>query len=71
MFRLRSSTVLYNLNEGQVKKIKTVLTQLPEDLQYDYHRDIVSLARSPDEYCHRGCVIIGCARFASREILCF
>ena len=40
---LRSSTVLYNLNEGQVKKIKTVLTQLPEDLQYDYHRDIVSL----------------------------
>ena len=40
---LRSSTVLYNLNEGQVKKIKTVLTQLPEDLQYDYQRDIVSL----------------------------
>ena len=39
---LRSSTVLYNLNEGQVKKIKAVLTQLPEDLQYDYHRDIVS-----------------------------
>jgi hypothetical protein len=41
---LRSSTVLYNLNEGQVKKIKTVLTQLPEDLQYDYHRDISSLS---------------------------
>ena len=40
---LRSSTVLYNLNEGQVKKIKMVLTQLPEDLQYDYHREIVSL----------------------------
>ena len=40
---LRSSTVLYNLNEGQVKKIKTVLTHLPEDLQYDYHRDNVSL----------------------------
>jgi len=40
---LRSSTVLYNLNEGQLKKIKTVLTQLPEDLQYDYHQDIVSL----------------------------
>jgi hypothetical protein len=40
---LRSSTVLYNLNEGQVKKIKTVITQLPEDLQYDYHRDIVAL----------------------------
>ena len=40
---LRSSTVLYNLNEGQVKKIKTVLTHLPEDLQFDYHREIVSL----------------------------
>ena len=40
---LRSSTVLYNLNEGQVKKIKMVLTHLPEDLQYDYHREIVSL----------------------------
>jgi len=41
---LRSSTVLYNLNEGQVKKIKSVLTQLPEDLQYDYHRDIVNVS---------------------------
>jgi hypothetical protein len=40
---LRSSTVLYNLNEGQVKKIKASLTYLPEDLQFDYHRDIVSL----------------------------
>ncbi len=41
---LRSSTVLYNLNEGQVKKIKTVLTQLPEDLQYDYHQDIMNVS---------------------------
>ena len=40
---LRSSTVLYNLNEGQIKKIKASLTHLPEDLQFDYHRDIVSL----------------------------
>ena len=40
---LRSSTVLYNLNEQQLKKIKTLLTQLPEDLQYDYHREISSL----------------------------
>lgn len=40
---LRSSTVLYNLNEGQVKKIKSVLTHLPEDLQYDYHRELSSL----------------------------
>ena len=40
---LRSSTVLYNMNEQQIKKIKTVLTQLPEDLQYDYERDVVEL----------------------------
>ena len=40
---LRSSTVLYNMNEQQLKKIKTVLKQLPEDLQYDYDRDVVSL----------------------------
>jgi hypothetical protein len=40
---LRSSTVLYNMNEQQLKKIKAVLAQLPEDLQYDYERDIVSL----------------------------
>ena len=40
---LRSSTVLYNMNEQQLKKIKTVLTQLPEDLQYDYERDLVTL----------------------------
>jgi hypothetical protein len=40
---LRSSTVLYNLNEQQLKKIKMLLTQLPEDLQYDYHHEISSL----------------------------
>ena len=40
---LRSSTVLYNLNEQQLKKIKTLLTQLPEDLQYDYHHEISAL----------------------------
>ena len=41
---LRSSTVLFNLNEQQVKKIKTLLTQLPEDLQFDYHRDINAIS---------------------------
>jgi hypothetical protein len=41
---LRSSTVLYNLNDQQLKKIKTLLTQLPEDLQYDYKYEIESLA---------------------------
>jgi superfamily II RNA helicase len=40
---LRSSTVLYNINEQQLKKIKTLLTQLPEDLQYDYHHEISAL----------------------------
>lgn len=40
---LRSSTVLYNLNEQQVKKINMVLTQLSEDLQFDYQREIESL----------------------------
>ena len=41
---LRSSTVLTNLNEQQIKKIKTLLTKLPEDLQFDYHRDIHALS---------------------------
>jgi hypothetical protein len=40
---LRSSTVLYNMNEQQLKKIRQILTQLPEDLQYDYHHEIASL----------------------------
>lgn len=40
---LRSSTVLYNMHEQQVKKIKDILKQLPEDLQFDYHHDIASL----------------------------
>ena len=41
---LRSSTVLYNLNEQQLKKINTLLAQLPEDLQFDYHHEIAALA---------------------------
>ena len=39
---LRSSTVLYNMNEQQLKKIRQIVTQLPEDLQYDYHHEIAS-----------------------------
>jgi hypothetical protein len=31
------------MNEQQVKKIKALLTQLPEDLQFDYHREIEEL----------------------------
>ena len=41
---LRSSTVLYNLNEQQLKKINAVLSKLPEDLQFDYQREIESLS---------------------------
>ncbi len=37
---LRSSTVLYNMNEQQVKKIKALLARLPDDLQYDYQREV-------------------------------
>lgn len=40
---LRSSTVLYNMNEQQVKKIKALVSQLPEDLQFDYAREIEEL----------------------------
>ncbi len=40
---LRSSTVLYNLNEQQLKKINAVLSKLPDDLQFDYQREIESL----------------------------
>jgi len=40
---LRQSQVLTNLYEQQLKKIETVIAKLPEDLQYDYHRDFESL----------------------------
>jgi hypothetical protein len=40
---LHKSQVLTNLFEQQVKKIETVIAKLPEDLQYDYHRDFESL----------------------------
>jgi hypothetical protein len=37
---LRSSAVLFNMHEQQVKKIKALLVLLPEDLQYDYKREL-------------------------------
>jgi hypothetical protein len=40
---LRSSTVLYNMNEQQLKKINVLLSQLPEDLQFDYKNEIAAL----------------------------
>jgi hypothetical protein len=40
---LHKSQVLTNLFDGQVKKIETTIAKLPEDLQYDYQRDVESL----------------------------
>jgi hypothetical protein len=40
---LSQGTVLYNLYQQQVKKIISIHSKLPEDLQYDYQRDINSL----------------------------
>jgi|SRR5687768_5190096 hypothetical protein len=42
----RSSTVLYNLKEQQLKKINSVLNQLPEDLQFDYQKDIATISKA-------------------------
>jgi hypothetical protein len=37
---LSANTVLYNLYHQQIKKIESVLAQLPEDLQGDYEQDM-------------------------------
>jgi hypothetical protein len=37
---LKNGTVLFNLYEQQRKKIGSVLAKLPEDLQYDYDREV-------------------------------
>jgi hypothetical protein len=37
---MRSSTVLYNLYVGQLKKIEGAFAKLPEDLRTDYERDL-------------------------------
>ncbi|HEX7902579.1 MAG TPA: hypothetical protein VF487_01785 [Chitinophagaceae bacterium] len=37
------NTVTSNIYDGQLKKIKTLLAGLHEDLQYDYKREIASL----------------------------
>lgn len=41
---LEPGTVLYNLYHQQLKKIRTVWSRLPEDLQFDYERDIRAIA---------------------------
>jgi hypothetical protein len=42
---LHKSQVLTNLFEQQLKKIESVIAKLPEDLQYDYHRDFEALKK--------------------------
>ncbi len=41
--RFSGSQVLLNIYNGQLKKIHSALTKLPEDLQYDYVRPIANL----------------------------
>lgn len=41
---LQPGTVLFNLYQQQVKKIRAVLAKMPEDLQFDYDRDMRSIA---------------------------
>lgn len=43
--RIKDSTALYNLFEGQIKKINKLLLALHEDLQHDYLRTLESLHR--------------------------
>ncbi|HET9487928.1 MAG TPA: hypothetical protein VFO54_10850 [Chryseosolibacter sp.] len=40
---LDRSTVLYNLYQQQLKKIQAVLAKLPEDLHFDYEKDLRTL----------------------------
>jgi hypothetical protein len=42
--KFRSSPVLVNLYNQQIKKINSALSKLPEDLQYDYHREIKAIS---------------------------
>jgi hypothetical protein len=41
---LGTSAVLFNLYQGQLKKICTIVTKLPEDLQNDYARAIHAIS---------------------------
>jgi hypothetical protein len=42
--RLDEGTVLYNLYQQQLKKINTVVSALPDDLQFDYHSDLEQIS---------------------------
>ena len=37
---LHTGTVLFNMYQQQLKKIQSIWLKLPEDLQYDYERDL-------------------------------
>lgn len=41
---LQPGTVIFNLYQQQVKKIRAALSKMPEDLQFDYERDLRSIA---------------------------
>jgi hypothetical protein len=43
---MHTGTVLFNLYQQQLKKIKTILNSMPEDLQSDYEREVGSIANS-------------------------
>lgn len=40
---LKEGSVLYNMYQQQKKKVHSVWSRLPEDLQFDYQREITSL----------------------------
>jgi hypothetical protein len=42
---IRQNKVISNLYDSELKKIKTVLGTLHEDLQYDYQRDLEKLSK--------------------------
>ena len=42
---IQKGTVVYNLYLQQVKKVRTLISKLPEDLQYDYDTDLKKLER--------------------------
>lgn len=43
---LHTGSVLFNLYQLQLKKINSLVSKLPEDIQSDYERDIRALGRS-------------------------
>ena len=40
---LQPGTVLFNLYQQQTRKVEAVLSRLPEDLRFDYERDLRSI----------------------------